>query len=102
MKLYIDTRDNQQLVLKLTTKSKTYKLISQPEKAKAEQILSQLEKLLVENNLKKEDITEIECEKRAGSFTGVRVGISIANALSFALQIPVNNLPVGKQENPVY
>lgn len=32
----------------------------------------------------------IEVEKGPGSFTGLRVGVSVANALGFALGIPVN------------
>ncbi|MFH1536127.1 MAG: hypothetical protein ABIC96_03620 [Patescibacteria group bacterium] len=32
----------------------------------------------------------IEVETGPGSFTGLRVGVSVANALGFALNIPVN------------
>jgi len=35
-------------------------------------------------------LTGIEVETGPGSFTGLRVGVSVANALGFALGIPVN------------
>lgn len=30
-----------------------------------------------------------------GSFTGTRVGVSVANALAFSYKIPINNLKIG-------
>ncbi|MBI2019279.1 hypothetical protein HYS95_01250 [Candidatus Daviesbacteria bacterium] len=36
------------------------------------------------------DLEGIEVETGPGSFTGLRVGVSVANALGFALGIPVN------------
>lgn len=39
------------------------------------------------------DITAIEVNTGPGSFTGTRVGVAIANALGFALNIPVNGSP---------
>ncbi|MDD5147084.1 MAG: hypothetical protein PHV63_00840 [Candidatus Daviesbacteria bacterium] len=36
------------------------------------------------------DLDGIEVETGPGSFTGLRVGVSVANALGFALEIPVN------------
>lgn len=39
--------------------------------------------------LKLKNITEIEVKTNPQSFTGSRVGITIANALGYALDIPV-------------
>ena len=36
------------------------------------------------------DLDGIEVETGPGSFTGLRVGVSVANALGFELDIPVN------------
>ncbi len=38
-----------------------------------------------------EQLEGIEVETGPGSFTGLRVGVSVANALGFALGIPVNS-----------
>jgi tRNA A37 threonylcarbamoyltransferase TsaD len=50
--------------------------------------------------LKPTDITSIKVNPGPGSFTGTRIGVSIANALGFALKVPVNgnNLPT----DPIY
>jgi tRNA threonylcarbamoyladenosine biosynthesis protein TsaB len=45
---------------------------------------------LRKNNFEVKDIKEIEVNTGPGSFTGLRVGISVANTLGFVLKIPVN------------
>ena len=49
-----------------------------------------IEKLLKKHGLSLQKITAIKVNPGPGSFTGVRVGISIANALGLALGITVN------------
>src|SRR3989344_2109606 len=58
-------------------------------------------KILKKNKKSLSDIDEIEVETGPGSFTGTRVGVSVANALGFTLNIPVNNKK-GKIVVPVY
>ena len=41
------------------------------------------------NDFNYEDIGGIVCFEGPGSFTGLRIGISIANSLSYGLNIPV-------------
>ncbi|HBQ51259.1 TPA: hypothetical protein DD690_04750 [Candidatus Daviesbacteria bacterium] len=41
----------------------------------------------------------IEVETGPGSFTGLRVGVSVANALGFALNIPVNEKKIETELN---
>jgi len=48
-----------------------------------------IDKILKQNKLDINNINAIAVFRGPGSFTGVRVGISIANALSFAQNIPV-------------
>lgn len=53
-------------------------------------LLPLIEKLLKSQKLDYKDLKGIEVEVGPGSFTGLRVGVSVANALAYALGIPVN------------
>ena len=48
-----------------------------------------LEKFLTKSKVKPKDLTKIVVCSGPGSFTGIRVGVSLAQALGFALSIPV-------------
>jgi tRNA threonylcarbamoyladenosine biosynthesis protein TsaB len=53
-------------------------------------LLNLITELLKENNLEFPDLKAIEVEKGPGSYTGLKVGAAVANALGFSLNIPVN------------
>ncbi len=53
-------------------------------------LLTMIEEILKIGRLKIEDLNEIRVETGPGSFTGIRVGVSVANALGFSLGVPVN------------
>ena len=55
----------------------------------AETLHSTLQKLLADNGKKLHDIQGIVVFKGPGSFTGLRIGITVANALSYSLNIPI-------------
>ena len=57
--------------------------------------------ILKKNKINLEDLSEVKVNPGPGSFTGSRVGVSVANALGFALNIPVNNKK-GKIVLPIY
>lgn len=88
MKLYIDTSSNQKTIVKLD--AKTLEIDSREWHSQV--VLPMVKKLLGRRPLS--TITEIEVNTGPGSFTGLRVGVSIANALGFALKIPVNGKKV--------
>ena len=48
-----------------------------------------LEKLFKNNNRKSEELCRIIVVKGPGSFTGLRIGVAIANTFSYALSIPI-------------
>jgi tRNA threonylcarbamoyladenosine biosynthesis protein TsaB len=100
--LKIDTSSNKQITVELEVNNQTEKLVEDSTFLKSEAALPAIEKLLQENNLKIEDLDKIEVNRGPGSFTGLRVGVAIANALSFLLKIPVNKKEVGELEEPVY
>lgn len=63
---------------------------SESRQNKSQNLLPFLVECLTAQNKKITDITAIEVNCGPGSFTGLRVGISVANALAWTLAIPVN------------
>ena len=55
----------------------------------AESLHSKIEELLKKENLSISDIDGVIIYEGPGSFTGLRIGISIANALAYSLGVPV-------------
>jgi tRNA threonylcarbamoyladenosine biosynthesis protein TsaB len=55
----------------------------------AETLNSQIEKILNKSSISYKDISGIVVYKGPGSFTGLRIGISIANALAYAHDLPI-------------
>jgi len=55
----------------------------------AETIHFQIKKILQDQNLKLSEIQAIAVFKGPGSFTGLRIGISVANALADSLNVPI-------------
>jgi tRNA threonylcarbamoyladenosine biosynthesis protein TsaB len=59
----------------------------------AEWVLPWIQKLLKRSNESLKDLSAIVVLTGPGSFTGTRVGVTIANALSWALGVPVFGIP---------
>ncbi len=57
----------------------------------SEKILTGIQRLLKSKNIKLNQINKIQVENRGESFTGLRTGVAIANALGYALLIKVVN-----------
>ena len=90
VKLFIDSSDKDFSKIELIVNKKDIK-VSKKSDRKSQSLLPLIVGTLEENNLKLSDLTEIEVFTDAGSFTGLRVGISIGQALAYALNIPINN-----------
>lgn len=71
-------------------------------RARAQQVLVLINKLLEEQQLRPSDLTAINVATGPGSFTGLRVGISVANMLGMLLSVPVNGLAIGSAALPQY
>jgi len=77
----------------------------------ADTIHLKIKELLGNNQLSWQDIQGLVCFKGPGSFTGLRIGLTVANALAYSLKVPIvggqgenwqnqaiNRLLVGKNE----
>lgn len=100
--LYIDTSDNKQVSVALEINGKKDMIVHATDKWKAQVVLPLIQQLLHKHELTFGDITAITVNSGPGSFTGLRVGVSIANALGTWLHIPVNSNPVGTIVEPQY
>lgn len=92
--LLIDTSSNKVIVVGLEINGKEALLERPLDKERAQAVLPMIDELLKKHKIKLADLTEIKVNPGPGSFTGLRVGVSIANTLGSLLKIPVN----GKME----
>lgn len=90
--LLIDTSSNKEIIVGVRIKGKDCLLKQKINSQKAQVVLPMIDKILRKHSLRLEDIKSIEVNVKYGSFTGLRVGLSVANALSFALKAPVRKL----------
>lgn len=65
-------------------------------KTHSEKLMPLIELLMNELGLKIQDIDVIAISEGPGSYTGLRIGAAIAKSLSFALNIPIANVPTTK------
>lgn len=88
--LFIDMTDNKEIRVGVGINGKKFLQKRKVDFRKSQAVLPTIDVLLKKHNLKIENIDEIKVNTGPGSFTGIRVGLSIANALGFVLKIPVN------------
>ena len=55
----------------------------------AESLHGKIRDLLNNQNKQLQDIQAVACFQGPGSFTGLRIGLSVGNALAYALQVPI-------------
>ena len=100
--LFIDTSDNKKIKVGLTIADKEDLIEQEIDYRKAQVVLPLLEQLLKKHSMKLQEITAIEVNHGPGSFTGLRVGVAIANTLGMLLKVPVNGKKVGELVEPRY
>jgi tRNA threonylcarbamoyladenosine biosynthesis protein TsaB len=100
--LMIDTADNKNNIVGLKINKKIYLLTKDVSLNRAQVILPMIDKILEKHAVKPEDLSAIEINVGPGSYMGLRVGLAIANSLSFLLKIPINRKKVGEIILPIY
>ena len=96
MLLYINTTDFDRVQFALIKKDATKefsKVLAFNENYKT---LELLEKFLKKNKVTPKQLVKIVVCSGPGSFTGIRVGVSMAMAMGFALEIPVETMAKNK------
>jgi tRNA threonylcarbamoyladenosine biosynthesis protein TsaB len=98
--LFIDTSAINTAKVALEIDGDRFEKISESKILKSQMVLPLIEDILREHDIKLTNITAIKVAMGPGSFTGLRVGATVANALGYLLDIPVN----GKKGlvNPTY
>ena len=94
MKLFIDTSNRDTIIVGLDDKRFT----TDAREEKSQKLLSFIDELLKKEGKKIGDITEIEVNTGPGSFTGLRVGVSVANTLGWVLGVLVNGKDLRRGE----
>jgi len=90
MILYIDTTVNDLITIGLKDKRKfIIKKKFKSKRTQAEKLLPAIDKLLKDRGVKLSGLESIEIVNQGGSFTSLRIGVVTANALAYALGIPV-------------
>ena len=95
MKLYIDTSKREEITIGLDNETFT----TSSKKEKSQKLLPFIDEVLKKKRKALKDITEVKVNTGPGSFTGLKVGVSVAQTLSWSLEIPVNGKDLKKGES---
>lgn len=90
MILKIDTTKTGEITVSLKENGKIIKKIKEKNIFGSQSLLPTIEKILKSKKLKMESLKGVEVNTGPGSFTGIKVGVAVANALAYSLNIPVN------------
>lgn len=94
--LYIDTSDSVVTKIAIIRDQERKEYLEKTDQKKSQNLLPLIEMSFRKEKLELKDLTEIQVDTGPGSFTGIRVGIAIANTLGWILKIPVNGSDVAK------
>lgn len=100
--LYIDTANNLITTVELEKNGQKYMAEEKRGKPGDQNVLELIERLLGEQRLQINEIDAIHVNTGPGSFTGLRVGVAIANALAFGTTVTINGKVLGEIETPIY
>lgn len=90
MMLHINTKDQKRVEISLKKDGQVLDILTEDREYGSQVLLPMIDKLLKKSKVDYKNLTGIEVSTGPGSFTGLRVGVSVANALGYSLGIPVN------------
>ena len=91
MILFIDTHD-ELITIALKNKENLFIKTQESEYSHSIYTMPMIESIFKENNLEIKDLEKIIVINGPGSFTGIRIGLSIAKTLAYALNIKINTI----------
>ena len=91
MILFIDTHD-ELITIGLKNKEKLYIKEQESEYSHSIYTMPMIESIFKENGLNVKDLKKIIVVNGPGSFTGIRIGLSIAKTMAYALKIDINTI----------
>lgn len=98
MTLFIDTSDFNGLRFALINSEKAIEFTTELAFNENYKTAELLEKFLLEQQVELSDLEKIIVCSGPGSFTGIRVGVALSQAMSFALDIPM--FTISKEDLP--
>ncbi|HUT21988.1 MAG TPA: hypothetical protein VMX18_01110 [Candidatus Bipolaricaulota bacterium] len=98
MKIIISTESNQKFSIALADSNRLidFVLVEKPFR-QSELVLKTIDKLLKKHKAGKRNLKEMIVVSGPGDFSAVRIGISIANALGYAWNLPVKGIELEKK-----
>ena len=91
MILFIDTHD-ELITIALKNKDDLFIKTQESEYSHSIYTMPMIENIFKENNLNVKDLEKIIVINGPGSFTGIRIGLSIAKTMAYALNIKINTI----------
>ncbi len=91
MILFIDTHSSL-ITIALKNKEDLYIKTKESEYSHSIYTMPMIEEIFKENNLNVKDLKKIIVVNGPGSFTGIRIGVSIAKTMAYALKIDINTI----------
>lgn len=89
--LFIDTHSSV-ITVALINDKEIFKSTKSSNNSHSKYLMPMIEKLMNENNVQTKDLNSVLAVNGPGSFTGIRIGLSIAKMFSYCLNIPIKTI----------
>ncbi len=90
-KLFIDTH-SEKITIILQIENKVFRKEASSDRSHSEELVPALESILSECSVSLEEIGEIIVVNGPGSFTGVRLGVTVAKTIAYSYDIPIKTI----------